>query len=104
MLHSDPEAYGQLMLCISDKHEDSPAINAAILAQRRAQNDDGSFNILFPRYAVGNTLPTTHYANYIHIPTVVLRGMTSHHVYVTLLICVGLLSHYNCIVQPTILL
>ena len=45
---SDPEAYGQLMLCMSDKHEDTPAINAAILAQQDRDNV-GTFNILQPR-------------------------------------------------------
>ena len=45
---SDPEAYAQLMLCISDKHEDTPAINTVVLAQQDRDNIQ-SFNILQPR-------------------------------------------------------
>ena len=51
LFSSDPEAYAQLMLCISDKHEDTPAINAAILAATQDTTTDsiGSFNILQSR-------------------------------------------------------
>ena len=48
-LHSDPEAYTQLMLCISDKPEDTPAISAAILAQQGTREASGGFDVLQPR-------------------------------------------------------
>ena len=67
LFFSDPEAYAQLILCISDKHEDTPSINAAILVQQKDTENTGSFDVLQPRYDKQIAIWTQH--RYIHTNT-----------------------------------
>ena len=63
-LCSDPEAYSQLMICISGKYEETPVINNAVLSEQDNTDTTGSFNMFLPRYIIerkhAHTTLSTH--------------------------------------------